>query len=137
MPVSNTGLGLPRVFHDLVSQSALIVGDHGLRDAIWNLLDVQDCFHLSAVSFEVVIVKVRTNVHTAPPQWEKRVIEIDQVGVMLIDQVAGAIVEVLHKGHIRQRVEWVLYAVEALRVQPLPPLVFSLRSGQFTIVSLA
>ena len=45
------------------------------------------------------------------PSGKKRIVEVEQVGVVLVDQIAGAIVKVLYIGDVRQRIEWMLGAI--------------------------
>ena len=53
---------------------------------------------------------------------------------MLVDEVAGAIVEVLHIRNVGQRAGRMLHAVEPLRIEPLPPLILSICLGEMAIV---
>ena len=118
VPVADAGFRLPRIGHDLVGEAAFVIGDHGLRQTIRNLLDVDDAFHLAAVGLQIVVVEVGSDVHAAPPQRKQRIVEIEQVGIVLIDQIAGAVVEILDVGRIGQRIVRMLRAVKPLRIEP-------------------
>ena len=87
--------------------------------------------------FQVVVVEVGADVHAAPPQRKQRIVEVEQVRIVLVDQIAGAIVEILYIGNIRQRIVRMLRAVQPLRIEPLPPLIFSLRLHQVPIIGNA
>ena len=111
-------------------KSALIVRYHSLCQTVRDVLDVQDGFHLAAVGLEIVVIEVRADIHSAPAQRQQRIVEIEQIGIVLIDQIARPVVEVLDIGDVGQRIERVLHAIEALRIQPLPPLVLAFGLGQ-------
>ena len=71
------------------------------------------------------------------PSGNQRIVEIKQIGIVLIDQVARAVVEILDIGDIGQRVERMLHAVQALRIEALPPLLLALSAGQIPVVGNA
>jgi hypothetical protein len=48
---------------------------------------------------------------------------------VLIDKVAGAVVEVLDVRGIGERIGWMLHAVQALRIEALPPPSLAVRTG--------
>jgi hypothetical protein len=69
-----------------------------------------------------------------PSPAKPAIIEIEQIGVVLVDQIARPVVEILYIGDIRKRVEPVLYAVDAMRIQTLPPLFLACCGREVAVV---
>lgn len=65
---------------------------------IGHILDVERGLELAAILRDIVIIKIGAHIHLAPISRQKRVVEVKQIGVVLIDEIASAVVEVLHIG---------------------------------------
>ena len=78
---------------------------------------------------QIAIVEIGARIHPAPAQREKSVVQIEQVGIVPIDEVARPIIEILHIGDIGQCHGRMLGAIELLRIEPFPPLPFAIGSG--------
>ena len=89
---------MPRVAHDSAGQASLIIGDDGFRKVIGHIFDVERGLELAAILRDIVIVKIGAYIHPAPIPRQKRVVEVKPIGVVLIDEIASAVVEVLHMG---------------------------------------
>src|SRR5579862_5016595 len=100
VPVTDTRFRLPWIFRNPAGESSLVVSDYSFSKVVWNSLDVQDGFHVATMRLQIVVIKVRTDIHTRPTQRQKRIIKIKQIGVMLIDQIARSIVKVLDVGDV-------------------------------------
>src|SRR5579875_1946996 len=87
------------------------------------VLNVNDAFHLAAVDLKIVVVIIGSDIHSAPTERKKSIIEVEQIRIVLVDEVARAVVEVLNVGNVRKRVGGMLWPVELLRVETLPPLI--------------
>ena len=83
---------------------------------------------------QVVVVEVGADVHPAPAQRQQRIVEVEQVRIVLIDEIARPVVEVLDVGHVGQRVKRMLDAVETLRIESLPPLFLAIGRDKIAIV---
>lgn len=92
MPGTDTGLRLPCVGHNAFCDSALVVSNHGFGVDVWNRLDIQDGVHLSAVCLQIMVVEVGADVHSGPAQRQEWIVEIQNVGIMLIDQITSSII---------------------------------------------
>jgi len=114
VPFADAGLRLPREGGDLRAQAAFHIGDDRLEQIAWNILDIHDAVDLPAVSSEAAVVEVGADVEAAPSAGQHRIVEIEHVRIVLIHQIARAVVEVLHIPHIGQSVAWVLRTVEPL-----------------------
>ena len=55
----------------------------------------------------------------------------------MIDEVAGAVVEVLDVGDVGQRITGVLDAIEALGIEALPPLAFAVDFSEMAVIGNA
>ena len=119
----------------LVDHAPFDIGHHGLRvQIVMHLLHVEHRLHLSAAGLQVMIVEIGAQVHPAPAERKKRVVEIEEIGIVLVDQVADPVVEILHVRRIRQVGNRVLAAIKNFRVEVLPPLALAVRGGEHAIV---
>ena len=134
MPIADAGLRLPGIWHNLASHPALIAADEGFGQPRGHIACGDEAFHLAPMSLQIVIVEVSANVHAGPSQRKQGVIEKKLIRVMLIDQVPGAVVEILDIGDIGERVGGVFDAIKPLRIKTLPPLPLTVGAGQIAVV---
>ena len=114
-------------------EPSFIIGDNSFGELVGNILDVENGFILPPCS-KAVVVEIRADIHAGPAQRQQRIVEVKQVGIVLVDQVARPVVEVLHIGCVGQARRWVFHAIEPLRIEPLPPLIFAVRLGNTAVI---
>jgi hypothetical protein len=110
------------------------VSDNRFGEPVWNIFDFENGFDLAAVLPKAVVVELRVDIHTSPAQRQEGIVKVKQIRIMLVDEVAGAVVKVLHIGCVGQCSRWVLHAIEPLRIEALPPLIFAFRLGEMAII---
>ncbi len=93
MPVSDAGFRLPDVGRDFIGEAALEIGDNCFDQVSRHILDVGDYIHLASSLEQAVIVKIGGNIHSGPTEREHRIVEIEDVGIVLVDEISGSIVE--------------------------------------------
>ncbi len=134
MPVANAGFRLPGIRHDVIGHTALVIGHDCFRQLVRHAFDVQHRLHFAATRLEVVIVKIGADVHARPAQWRQVVVEIKQVGIVLIQQVADAVIKVADVRLVGIFVDAVFAAIKFLRVVALPPLALTIVQRQVAVV---
>src|SRR5438552_14440355 len=60
--------------------------------------------------------------------------EMEEVGIVLVDEVARAVVEILHVWGIGDGIGRVRRTVEPLRIEPFPPLPPAVREGEAAVI---
>jgi hypothetical protein len=53
------------------------------------------------VSLDIVVVEVSPDIHPGPAQRKQGIVKVEEVGIVLIDKIARAVVEILHIGDVR------------------------------------
>ena len=137
MPVADAGFRLPGVGQNRIRPAALVIGHHRFGQIRGNTLAVDDTAHLPAVPGQALVVVIGADVHSTPAQGEQGGVKIKQIGIVLVHQIARAVVEILDVGNIRQGVSRVFGAVEKLRVKALPPQAAAVGKGQMAVIRLA
>ena len=85
-----------------------------------HLLHVEHRLHLSTPGLQVVIIEISAKVHSAPAERKKGVVEIEEIGIVLVNQVADPVVKILYVGRIRQVRHGMLAAIEDFRIEVAP-----------------
>src|SRR5664280_258659 len=88
MPVSEAGFRLPDIGHDFVGESALAIVDDAFDQGSGHVLDVGDDVQFASPFEEAAVVIIGGNVHPGPAEWKHRVIEIEDIWIMLVDEIA-------------------------------------------------
>ena len=101
MPAADAGFRLPSVLLNVAGKPAFEVRNHGFDQALGDFLHIENSFHPAIVGPQAVVVEVGADVHPAPAERQQGIVEIKKIGVVLIDEIARAVEEVLDVGHVR------------------------------------
>ena len=128
MPAADAGAGLPGEVLTAVGDAALHVPEHGLLVGVVEDLAGDDHLRLTAVLLCAVVVEVFKDVEAilvvcvgrGTVEREHGVVEINHVGVVLVDALQDAVLELLHVRH-RGRADAVAPAPLAVDCAPVAP----------------
>ena len=137
MPAADAGAGLPGELLDGVGSAALHIPEQGLLLPVRQHLAGEDDLGLAAVPGRAAVVAVREDLEAGVrdgPEREIGVVEIDDIRIIVVDQLDGAVVDLVAVSLVgggdfvllpvpgavvgTQRVTLL---VELLRVEALPP----------------
>src|SRR6185437_10539330 len=112
VPGADARLRLPGMRQNVGAQSSLDVGDDSLLQMIRDVLSIDHAVYATSMTALATVVVIRPDAHPAPAEWQLVIVEVEQVGIVLIDQVPRTVVKVLDVRGVRQRIERVLGTIE-------------------------
>ena len=98
MPLAQTGACLPRQLLHAVGYAALDIPQHRLLLLFGELLAYDDGLHAVAVVAQALVVEVGGDLQAFVAdlaEWQCRIVEIDNVGIVFVDDVYRAVVELV------------------------------------------